>query len=300
MITIIICTHNRARKLQKCLESLAMQTANSNVFKVLVIDNNSSDNTSGIVELYRSRLSISLNKELNVGLSNARNTGVRITETPYVGFIDDDAEARTDWIDNAVRIIRYDRPAVFGGVVLPVYGDKKPGWFLDEYEIVYYSQKKKRLEEKEMLIGTNIFFKKGIFEEVGLFDNHLGMKGDEVRLGEETELQVKARLKGYSIWYDPQLVVYHHIAQDKMRLSYVLKRSFAYGKVSRKIFASENIGIGRDIYYGLRELIKFFIKIFIYPFRDKTKYPYWQNYLIYIIRPLVERVGKIYSYFKFT
>jgi glycosyltransferase involved in cell wall biosynthesis len=300
MLSVVICTHNRCKDLAASLDSLVKQSIEGFKFKVLVIDNASIDETKQVVFSFQSALDLVYCFEPAIGLSSARNTGVAKTETPYLCFIDDDAVVAPDFIEKSLAIIEEDCPMIFGGPILPFYRENKPRWFLDKYETRSFGARKICLKVGQTLGGSNIFFNRKVFEDVGFFDTGLGMRGGQIGLGEETMLQERARNRGISCYYYPELVVYHLVPSSKMRVSYIVRRACVYGMVSRKMPNSVDIGLVRDVYYWFRELVKIFICLPVCFFRDKIKYPYWQNYLIYIIRPLIERTGKVYSYFKFT
>ena len=56
VVTVVICTYNRAPVLKLALQSLVEQTADKSSFKVIVVDNNSTDDTSRVVEDFKNKL----------------------------------------------------------------------------------------------------------------------------------------------------------------------------------------------------------------------------------------------------
>ena len=296
-ITIIICTYNRFTLLDKALESLANQTLGKSDFQVLIIDNNSNDNTREIVEKWRNKLDLKYIFEPKQGLSQARNRGIIEAKTEYIGFIDDDAIADPDWIKNTINIIERDRPQIFGGPIYPFYQSKKPKWFLDRYETRSYGEKIKTLDLYENLSGSNIFFKRNIFKIIGWFDPSFGMKGSVIGLGEESQLQRQAKDRNIRVIYYPNLKVIHLVPGFKVKVAYIIKRCFMVGKVDGRIGEQLRLGVISEIYYLIREIIITALRTIIYWSRDKKKHPYWQNYFIYCLTPLINRMGRIYLYF---
>jgi len=297
-ITVIVCTYNRSEFLRKCLKSLCEQTLDSRFFSVIVIDNNSKDGTKGTVADFLSNGNFKYFKEDKQGLSHARNRGIKESDSEYICFIDDDAIADKYWLEVACEVIIHKNPEIFGGPIYPYYGEGRPKWFLDKYEIRARSNSAGFLNSDKMLFGSNIFFKKEIFDKIGFFDVELGMKGNVISLGEETKLQVIANQSGIKRWYEPRLMVKHFTGFEKMTLKYVMKRNFWISYYSRRIYNEDDIGFARDLYFYIRELLKFLFLLFLLPIRDKEKYLFWQNYFIEKLLPNFIRIGKLYSYFK--
>ena len=98
LLTVAICTHNRAPYLDKALASLLRQTADAASFEILVVDNASTDDTRSVVERSRAlRPDIRYVHEARLGLSHARNRAIAETGTPVIAFLDDDAIASHPW-----------------------------------------------------------------------------------------------------------------------------------------------------------------------------------------------------------
>src|SRR5687767_5133826 len=100
--TVLICTYNRAAWLGKSLESLAQQRSPRN-WDVLVVDNNSTDDTRLVVESAAGRFPVPLRYlfEPRQGKSHALNLGLAHTGADVVIFTDDDVALERGWIDAA-------------------------------------------------------------------------------------------------------------------------------------------------------------------------------------------------------
>ena len=93
ILTIAICTYNRAEKLYSCLKSLAQQNINLDNINILIIDNNSPFDISSITKKFSdSFISTKTIIEYDQGLSNSRNRAIKECQTPWVAFLDDDAK----------------------------------------------------------------------------------------------------------------------------------------------------------------------------------------------------------------
>ena len=86
--SLIIPAYNVEKYIKKCLDSVLNQTYNN--YEIIIINDGSTDNTSKILESYKSNKKIKIINQENKGLSNARNTGVSNAKGDYILFIDSD------------------------------------------------------------------------------------------------------------------------------------------------------------------------------------------------------------------
>lgn len=275
-ITIIICTYNREFYLKKALDSLVLQSIGN--FNVLVVDNNSSDNTKEVVDLFNNKLNIQYFFEKKQGLSLARNKGIILAKTEYVSFLDDDALADKDWIKNAIMIINEKKPEIFGGPIFPFYISSKPMWFKDQYETLISRQGSGYLNKDQYLFGSNIFIKKEMFLLLGEFDVNLGVNGNNLSVGEETKIISIAHKKEIPVYYSENLVVKHVVMPNKLSFFYQINRYLISAKISATFLPSKGIFFNTSLF--LKDIFIILLSLFLYPFRNRIRHPYWQNYFI--------------------
>ncbi|MFH1509080.1 MAG: glycosyltransferase family 2 protein [bacterium] len=299
-ITVVICTYNRAQLLKMALLSLVDQTLDKSDFDVIVVDNNSTDDTKEISKSFENKLNLRYVVEKNQGLSYARNKGIEECQTNYISFLDDDAKANNDWLEIAYRTIKKKRPEIFGGPIYPFYITKKPKWFRDEYEIRKPLKKSSYIDtKKKFLSGSNIFINQNVFEKIGRFDLNLGMKGNnEISVGEETKLQLIAYKNGIKRYFSKKLIVYHLVTEEKMKVKYIIKRFIATSFNSRFIYPERNNKLFSSFIHIIIGFVLFIVGLIMFPFRNRRKYPYRQNYFLKIVRRLIIAYGKIKSYLK--
>jgi len=198
-----------------------------------------------------------------------------------VGYLDDDAKAPKEWLETAHAIVTEHAPAAFGGPYYPLYEGAKPAWFLDAYESREPGAAAGPLREDQDLAGGNMFVRRDVLEQVGGYDPALGMTGDRLLYGEETELQVQIRRANSQaiIYYDPRLYILHLARAEKLSLLWRARRLVANGRTrarragdsppSTPLLVAE-LGVslakltGRMTYRLAR--------------RDRALYPAWQNY----------------------
>lgn len=245
LISVIVCTFNRALLLNKCLDSLVAQQLFSDRFEVLVVDNLSTDTTPEVIDRYtasyphfRSTLAT------QQGLSFARNVGWQCAQGQYVAYIDDDAIAEPDWLATMAQFIaEYSGVSAFGGPYDAYTLTKLPEWFPPEYGRLSFGDSIHPIQlDQEWIPGSNMVFRRDIFDHLGGFDETLGMKGATAAYMEEIDFLHKLKARNIEIIYVPTLKVRHLIADYKMSLRWLLKSIYAEGRSARKSFMKERSG----------------------------------------------------------
>lgn len=295
-ITAVICTYNRADLSNICLESLMDQSASSQSYEILVIDNNSKDHTASLLqETGKDFPNFRYVFEGEQGLSHARNRAWKEAKADWVIYVDDDAKAANNFIERALWIIEEKGYEVFGGVYLPWYKYGKPRWFKDQYG----SNKKKYtdltpLTGEETLAGGVMAVKTTVLEQFGGYSTKLGMTGTTVAYGEETELQHRMRAEGLQTIYDPELIIHHLVAKYKMNVGWFFKSAFAGGRdrvIAKKVNTS-NLGL---FMVGATALGMMLIYLLRYTPRLLKKDYYIENWMIDVFRKIAKRIGIIYT-----
>lgn len=231
-LSVVICTYNRSRLLADALESLTRQTVDPEALEVVVVDNNSTDDTPEVVARSEGRFRhFQYLREERQGLSHARNRGWQDCRGDYVAFLDDDACAEPDWCRRILTAFESvnPAPASVGGVILPRYETAPPGWFADDFEVRSWGESTCFLSGywgQFGFSGSNMAFPRGLLARFGGFRADLGMIGDTLRLGEEKDLYFRIHRELPLFWYDPGIRVRHWVPAEHMRARYLLRRAF--------------------------------------------------------------------------
>jgi GT2 family glycosyltransferase len=244
-LTVLICTWNRARLLGETLDSLAaMRVPDGLQWNVLVVDNNSTDETSTVVHDRARAFPVRLDYafEPRQGKSWAMNTGLAASTSPIVGLVDDDINVSADWLVAVVTAFQEDpRVAYLGGRVDPIWEAPCPSWFEDTGKALWgtlaildYGDQSFVFEERRKIpIGANFAIRRSVVDRVGGFDPALGRNSDRILLGQELpEFFARVRGAGLQGRYVPAMSVRHHVPARRLTPHYV--RRWWYGKgVSR-------------------------------------------------------------------
>jgi len=285
-ISVVVCTYNRGKLLTKCLQSLTRQTVSASLYEVIIIDNNSTDDTHKIASQFiKNNNNFNIYIEKQQGLSYARNQGWRKAKGNYIAYIDDDAIADKEWLKHAYRIIKEYSPDIFGGPSYPYYLNSKPIWFKDEYETKKLSDTDRFLNKDEFIAGLNFFVSKKLLSELEGFNTQLGMIGNKISYHEETDFIIRAWNKHSSlkVYYSLPLKIDHIIRANKMTISFILKSNFSSGKKYVQINKSNQ---KNPLNQKLKSLPLLLLSLIRIPgcllkglFRDKNKYRYYKNYI---------------------
>ena len=300
VISVIICTYNRAAMLARALETICNQTLDRNCYEIVVVDNNSTDPTRGVVEQCRlSCPELRYCFEEKQGLSHARNHGWKQARGSYVAYIDDDCEVPTEWLTVAQEIITQSSPVAFGGPIRNTRCPRMPDWYKDSYLYRETITSPGFLPPGEYwrIVGMNMFFRRDLIDVIGQFDPALGMRGENVAYGEETAfLEAVAKHFPDKLYFDPRLYVYDIMRPEKMRIDYVLRASFAAGRSFRRRKPRGKTGRGILLAKGGAAAVGFildFARACIY--RDRQKYPFIQNFLYECGGPRLQKLGDYYE-----
>jgi len=102
LLSVIICTYNRASLLKQVLESLLTQTLKPDEYEIIIIDDGSSDNTREIVKSFSKKLPIKYFYQNNAGLASAKNHGIYASRGSMLFFMDDDDKATPTLLEEHV------------------------------------------------------------------------------------------------------------------------------------------------------------------------------------------------------
>ena len=244
--TVLIATYNRAALLDETLTWLArMRVSPTLTWEVIVIDNNSADNTRAVVERHIPGFPARLRYlfEGRQGRSSALNAGIAEAGGSVLAFTDDDVRVVDGWLDAAAAPLLGPDPALAytGGPVRPIWGADPPDW-LDltrgdlwgTIAIQNHGAASFIYEEgRKVPLGANMAVRRDVFARIGGFRADLGRTGGRLVLGQEVpELLLRARGAGLHGLYVPEMQVHHHVPAGRLTKAYFRRWWFGKG-VSR-------------------------------------------------------------------
>jgi glycosyltransferase involved in cell wall biosynthesis len=241
-ITAIVCTYNRCKSLARALDSLAASVLPETiVWEVLVVDNNSSDQTEAVVEDFCRRYAGRFRYlfEPQQGKSYALNAGIREARADILAFVDDDVTVERIWLQSLTSALHDSQWAGSGGRILPAAGFKPPRWLAIDGPCnllgalcAYCNPGDVSGELKDPPFGANMAFRKEMFDRYGHFRTDLGPFPNSKIGFEDTEFGRRLMASGERLCYVPSAVVYHEVPENRLRKEFFLAWWFDFGRGS--------------------------------------------------------------------
>jgi GT2 family glycosyltransferase len=243
-VSVIVPTFNRASSLERLLKSFdSFQYRDSVTVEVVVVDNGSTDGTRSLLEVESKRprtYKLRVKDEPRQGKSHALNRGLQVATGRFFMILDDDVIAHSELLESHMECYESSRFDALQGKILPgLDPDGKPAVMarLREYNIPYVDYGEDCCEIRG-LTGTNMSFKREVYEAVGTFDTRLGP--GKSGFSEDTEYSMRIKRAGFKIGYCPGAIVFHELNPARYGRGY--NRRVAYRKgMSRSIYRHDSI-----------------------------------------------------------
>lgn len=254
LITVAICTRNRAAFLEKAVRSVLPQMTGD--AELLIIDNASTDNTPAVAaQLAAANPRVKVLREEELGLSAARNAALKEAHGQFVLFLDDDAKAAPGWLAAYHRFLSAppsEKIAAAGGAVLNEYEVPPPKW-LNASTTFESGDSPKCLPYCGNLLGGNSAYSREAALALGMFDTQLGRKGNQMMSREESDLNLRLQDAGYEIWWLPGATILHFMPASRMTFRENMRGRFAEGRsIAIQRLKSRRRGSDRELYRAAR------------------------------------------------
>jgi GT2 family glycosyltransferase len=233
-VSVVICAYAQERwnDLSRAVSSLLEQTVQPREIVVAV------DHNPALLERaaahFQARVTVVANEQ-RAGLAGARNSGTEATSAAIVAFLDDDARAAPDWIEQLAQ--PFADPAILGvgGRIEPDWQAPRPSWFPQEFNWAIgcsYRGLPTTTAPVRNMIGANMSVRRDVFDALGGFSENLG------RL-EETDFCIRGSLRfPAGRWlYLPAALVSHSVTPQRSTWRYFRKRCYNEGLAKASMVA---------------------------------------------------------------
>jgi glycosyltransferase involved in cell wall biosynthesis len=238
-ISIIIPTHNRANSLSWLLKNIFVLNENIN-FEIVVVDNNSKDETKDIVKNFSEKVRYVF--EPSTSFTKARYRGAQAAKGDILLYLDDDVIVNSGTLKEVVRIFsKHSKCAVAGGKILPSYEQSPPSWVLDlqkkfnGFSLYDCGNEVKKVDSVPgpiMAISKKVFFEVGGFppDTIGVETNSEKKTFKKLYVGPgDYGLCLLCRKAGYEVIYSPAISVYHSVPPFRLTKEFWLSRMIGEG-----------------------------------------------------------------------
>ena len=237
-LSIILCTRNRAHAIAHCLDSIAEALANASVAhtdaEIIVIDNQSRDNTHTVLKEWAARSAYPVRVLLGKhrGASAGRNDGMRCAQGDLIALTDDDCRLDKNYVKDLLGHDAGDSaPVLRGGRIEP--GDRN-----DLQVTIKTSSERQRWHLRSApktssgfsgtISSCNMTLRRELLQTVGFFDEQFG-PGTLLPAAEDTDFIVRAYLASVAVEYVPDMTVYHHHGRRSQSDGKRLMRGYMVG-----------------------------------------------------------------------
>ncbi len=237
-ISVLLATFNRAEILRQTLTNFTQLELTHSAVEIVIIDNNSEDNTREIVELFQDRLPLVYLFEPRPGKNCALNKALNeIDLGDVVIFTDDDVKPHKNWFRKINEVSnRWPQIQIFGGKVYMEWPPGSPEWAKELEKILYaqhdYGEKETLYEDRVTPIGPNFWVRSSLFKEGIRYNESLGPTPDRQKriMGSETSFLLGLIDKGYQIVYSPEVIVGHYVTPEQIHFKYTRERAASLGR----------------------------------------------------------------------
>ena len=241
MISAVISTYNRERFLPGLFDSIKKQSLDNSEFEIIIVDNNSPGNTKELTEDLKnsSPFNVSYFLELQQGLSYARNRGIKEAKGNVIVFVDDDAILEETYFEKLDYYFKTEKEtmAIGSKIFLKYESPKPPLWenkYLNSLHAYFnLGNKKKYFSKSKYPIGTNMSFRKEVFEKIGDFNVSLGRVKSGLGGGEEKDIFMRMYANKMKVLYVPDAIVHHRIPEERTKSDFIRKQALGIGDSER-------------------------------------------------------------------
>jgi glycosyltransferase involved in cell wall biosynthesis len=242
VISVIIPTRNRRDLLEKTLRSIINCEKYGIDFEVIVIDNNSSDDTELLTLKYKEHInSLKYYKEMQPGLHSGRHRGMIESSGEILAYLDDDAEVEKGWLIGIEENFKDDDLVLLGGNNYPNWTHTPPKWlgrlWEEAKESTGYLGALSLIESDitnnmnaRLVFGCNFIIRKSALKQIGGFhpdslpEPLLSFRGDG-----ETHVSNKIVELDMKVKFDSRVSIRHAVTKERMSPKYFRKRAFNQG-----------------------------------------------------------------------
>jgi glycosyltransferase involved in cell wall biosynthesis len=229
-ITVALPTYNRAGLLRQTLAGVTRQDFPGDRYEVLVIDNNSRDDTRAVVSSFATaRPSPRHVLEDRQGLDHARNRAIAEARGNIIVFADDDILVESGWLRELTAPLLADaahRIGAVGGEVIPVFPDGLPRWLEGAHTPLAFRTGAGPLTPSQTPMGANLAIPRWALEKHGRFSTELDRTGKALFSGGDGEMIRRLRAAGLEIWFAPAGAVRHQMPAARLNFRHASRHAF--------------------------------------------------------------------------
>jgi glycosyltransferase involved in cell wall biosynthesis len=243
MVSVAICTWNRARLLEQTLAAMRKLVIPQGLeWELLVVNNNGTDDTDDVLRAFEGVLPLHWWREPQPGKSHAANSAIGKARGDLLVWTDDDVLVDPQWLAEYVRAANeWTGAQFFGGVVEPWFDGDPPGWVVRHHRglrhvfaLTENDTRQRELGPSEMPIGANMAVRTSVQRNF-LFNTRISnVRGNPIG-GEENDLFRRLRAAGHTGVWVGGARVRHFVPRSRMTVDYVRRWSAGRGRADARL-----------------------------------------------------------------
>jgi len=253
-VSIYVPVYNGQNTIESCINSILSQTVKPN--KILVINDNSTDETAEILKKYSDKIEI-INNDKNLGVSYIRNLATNYLKSKFIASIDADVELTNNWLEKLIDKATKENITLIGGKMYEKFLN-------NPYNLWRSIRLKQNWGEKDILNPEFVFGCNNLLNTENL-DNQDMYRNDHEYYktnGEDIEFSKKILIKNKSLYYCSSAICYHLQNDNHKTLSNRYWRYIHYGDGLKK----------RNLYKTFKNIFRQFKKTLKWTIEDLIKF----------------------------
>lgn len=248
VVSVVVPTYNRSAALRRVIGSVLDQTFPAADYEVLVVDNNSRDDTAHVIDDIARNYPGRLRRifETRQGVAYARQAGIDQARADIIAFFDDDVRVSGNWIETIVATFRAHPEALcIGGKVLPDWSETPPAWLTPEHWSPLGLQDfgdepmETSSSNPRGLISANLACRTEVLQRIGGFSPALQRVKDGIGSLEDNEWNRRFWKAGGVALYVPELVAWTDVPTDRLTRAYHRRWHGGHGRFYALLRAEE-------------------------------------------------------------
>lgn len=232
--TVVIPTYNGAARVGTLLNYLRCQIGTEDIaWEIIVVDNNSSDNTAEVVKRYQATwpqtIPLRYEFEPQQGAGFARDRGTKAATSQLIGYLDDDNLPWINWVRAAYRFAQqHPNVGVFGSRIRGKFSATPPKNFERIAAFLALTDRGSqpipyRPEAKILPPGAGLVVRRQAWLDNVPAERTLADKFGEREAGEDLEVVLRIQSAGWEVWYNAHMWMHHEIPAERMTKAYLMQ-----------------------------------------------------------------------------
>jgi glucosyl-dolichyl phosphate glucuronosyltransferase len=236
-LTVLLATRNGEQVLPRTLDGYRRVSAPSVKWKIVVVDNGSTDSTPEIIRSFASDLPLQALVQPIAGKNRALNTGLAAVEGRLLVLTDDDTIPSPSFLEAWVKYLDFAPGyGMFGGAITPLFEVRPPKWLVDRrLNFALMFSERDLLEgpiEADDIYGPNMAVRTSVLQQGFRFDEELGPNAldPDYPMGGETDFCRRVASGRVKSWFASEPRVQHIVRPAQLAAAAWAKRAYRTGR----------------------------------------------------------------------